>query len=653
MTEPHRSPEVSRYTQLLEAVGAAVITVDADHRIVEFNSEAERVFGYLKSEISGQSINVLLPEGSRSDHDGYIKTFAAEAVQRRLMRERADVQGRNKDGRFFDAEVSIAKIEIAGQPLYMAIVRDVSVRKKLERDLRESDRHLRQAQHLAGLGSWEQDMVTDKVTWSAQIYQMFDVDPDTQQPSSELFFSKLHPDDRVHLRERFNKALANRSTIMSTDVQVIRSDGTKRILHELAELIWSSDGQLLRQIGTLQDVTEQRETAARLLQSERLLNRAQELAHLGSWDHNEATGEINWSENFFKVLGLDSRLDTPSNELFLSVVPLEDQTTIRETYKRAISDRILSATYDTRIIRPDGVERVLRNTVEYFWSENGDLQRVSGTSQDITEQLVAETKQKAALAAAQSADKVKSEFLANMSHELRTPLNAIIGFAEILTTAKLSPSLSERDREYAQDIRDSGLHLLDIINDVLDFSRLEAGSADIRDETIDTRALAAWVVKILGDKAHAKNLRLTTDIQPQATQFRGDLRLIRQALLNIVGNAIKFTVSGEISLSVRRSDDGGLVLAVSDTGIGMRPEDIPAALTPFTQLENSLQRQYEGVGLGFPLAKRFVELHGGVLDVASELQKGTTVTIGVPAWRCSDQESERRLHSPMITIGPT
>jgi signal transduction histidine kinase len=256
--------------------------------------------------------------------------------------------------------------------------------------------------------------------------------------------------------------------------------------------------------------------------------------------------------------------------------------------------------------------------------------RVVGTNQDVTKARTAEKKLQAALATAQAANNAKSEFLANMSHELRTPLNAIIGFSEMLASESLAPSLSQRDRGYAADIHESGQHLLEIISDILDFSRAEAGQTDTQEELIDTRSLLDWVVRLLGEKARAKNLRLVVEVRPNAGSFYGDLRLLRQTLLNILSNAVKFTLAGEIRFLATKNDQGALAISVADTGIGMRPEDIPVALTPFLQLENSLQRHYDGIGLGLPLAKRFVELHGGTFSITSELQKGTTVTIELP-----------------------
>ncbi len=1131
-------------------MGDAVIIIDARHRVIEFNTEAERVFGYEKTEVLGKSVNVLLPEGHRHGHDSNIAAFATEPGDRRLMRERAEVHGQRKDGAQFDAEISIAKIASGGELQFMAVVRDVSVGKRVERVLHETTRHLKQAQQLAQLGSIEIDIQTGAVIWSAEMYGLLGCDPHAPPLSRESLMAMVHPDDRALILRRFGEAAANRTASISADLRITRADGIERIfqgvseftwgengqllrlvaalqdvteervaaegvrlskerlkraqqltnlgswewkpranqmlwsdqlyrllglepssivasfenfarlrhpdhplrnrasgldplaqaaanpgqpiepyefrfrradgaerwalsrllailgpdgevtsvegtiqditeqkeaseqlrqseqllnraqelanlgswqhnhvtgeftwsrslfailgldpevhrpshetlistahpderpslldrvhtpvsdrrktasydnriirgdgvertLHSTIEYDWDADGRLLRTIGISQDVTEQRAAAERLRQSEQLLNRAQELADLGSWEHNEVTGAISWSRNFFVLLGLDPEMHRPSNELFWSLVQPDELQASQAQYREALSNRQRTATYNTRIRRSDGVERTLHNRVEYYWTSAGALERVTGISQDITEQLadaerllqseqslanaqriahignwqwnfethmaawsdeayriygleaseiapntsavqalvhpddldrveaevaaalrrerpydvqyrivrpsgeirvvhelgevtfaadghpvqmngtvqdvtemnrVADKLQRSermladaerisrtgsweadlitgeaqwssglyallgfdrtipapdfplflsaihpddrprmtqlveaalrgddrhsstdyrtvtpdgtvriiftetrfirdqtqrlvhligtnqdvteeraaardlqeALTAAQEGNRAKSEFLANMSHELRTPLNAIIGFSELLANERLAPSLSARDREYAGDIHDSGQHLLEIITDILDFSRIEAGRTDVGDDLIDTRSLLGWAVKLLGEKARAKNLRLVVEVAPDAASFRGDLRLLRQALLNILSNAIKFTVVGGIRLTATQVSNGALAISVTDTGIGMRPEDIPVALTPFLQLESSLQRNYEGIGLGLPLAKRFVELHGGTLTIASEPQKGTAIIIELP-----------------------
>jgi signal transduction histidine kinase len=233
---------------------------------------------------------------------------------------------------------------------------------------------------------------------------------------------------------------------------------------------------------------------------------------------------------------------------------------------------------------------------------------------------------------AQAASRAKSEFLANISHELRTPLNAIIGFSEVIKTQMFGP-LSDRYRNYAGDIFNSGNHLLGLINEILDLSKLEAGQVELHEETVDLAATVEACLNLVETQAEHANIRLSSALDRTAPMIRADDRRLRQILINLLSNAVKFTPgSGEVCVtSVRKH--GGLAIAVSDTGIGIAPEDIPKAMTPFGQVDSKISRQHEGTGLGLPLAKHLIELHGGSLSIDSAVNVGTTVTIIIPAQR--------------------
>ena len=237
-----------------------------------------------------------------------------------------------------------------------------------------------------------------------------------------------------------------------------------------------------------------------------------------------------------------------------------------------------------------------------------------------------------ALEKAELASRSKSEFLANMSHELRTPLNAIIGFSEMMEQQILG-ELSDKYRDYAGSIRSSGAHLLDIINDILDIARIEAGDTELIEETFTLLSAIESSVRLIEERASTKNIKVSVDAAPDLPQLFADARNIKQVLINLLANAVKFTDDdGKVSISARMTGSG-LAIAVSDNGIGMRASDIPAALAPFGQADSALERKFEGTGLGLPLSKTLVELHGGTLWIDSALGRGTTVTITLPEER--------------------
>jgi signal transduction histidine kinase len=240
---------------------------------------------------------------------------------------------------------------------------------------------------------------------------------------------------------------------------------------------------------------------------------------------------------------------------------------------------------------------------------------------------------RAAKEKAEFADRTKAEFLANMSHELRTPLNAIIGFAEVMGQALMGP-LDAKYRDYASEIHGAGRHLLDIINDILDLSKIEAGRLELREETLELREVVAACRRVVSPRAETAGVTLSFDLRPGLPLVRADELRLKQIVLNVLTNAVKFTpAGGTVSLSAAADAAGGVVIAIRDTGIGMKPEDIAVALEPFRQIDSQLSRRYEGTGLGLPLVKRLSELHGGRLDIESAPGQGTTVSISLPAER--------------------
>jgi signal transduction histidine kinase len=236
--------------------------------------------------------------------------------------------------------------------------------------------------------------------------------------------------------------------------------------------------------------------------------------------------------------------------------------------------------------------------------------------------------------AAEQASRAKSEFLSNMSHELRTPLNAIIGFSEIIREQTFGPVGSPKYRDYASDIFESGLHLLELINDVLDFAKIEAGREELRSENVSIREVVDSVQRMIHERAERAGVTVEIALGRDLPQLLADKRKIKQILLNVLSNAIKFTErGGRVSVTGWCSDQGGFVIQVADTGIGIALEDIPKALGLFGQIDSAFNRRYEGTGLGLPLSKALVEMHGGSLDLQSQPGVGTTVTIRLPAER--------------------
>jgi signal transduction histidine kinase len=259
-----------------------------------------------------------------------------------------------------------------------------------------------------------------------------------------------------------------------------------------------------------------------------------------------------------------------------------------------------------------------------------ELSRANESNARLEEEILERTRVEAELRTAKEeaevASRAKSEFLAMVSHELRTPLNAVIGFSEILTNEMFGPVGDERYMGYAADIRSSGLHLLSLINDILDLSKVEANSFELTEEELDVPALVDETLHLVEAKANAGEIRLKPELRPNLPILYADERAFKQVILNLLSNAVKFTPpGGRVSVSADVNDEGEFIIMIIDTGIGIAEEDQEKVLKPFTQADSSLARRYEGTGLGLPLTKSLMELHGGRLELESQPQKGTTV----------------------------
>ena len=275
-----------------------------------------------------------------------------------------------------------------------------------------------------------------------------------------------------------------------------------------------------------------------------------------------------------------------------------------------------------------------RSTVSPIRDDAGVITNLVAVIEDVTAQKQSEIELRRAKEQAESANAARSQFLASMSHELRTPLNAVIGFAEVIMGDANGGLSAEATKAYAEYIRDSGNHLMSIINEILDVSKIDSGKFTLREAIVDLRTTMNGSINIVRNRAEKGEVILVEDLEDLPLAVRADERAFRQIMINLISNAVKFTPEGgTVAIRGRLTDLGGLELITEDTGIGIAPEDIETALQPFGQIDSLLARRHEGTGLGLPLAKSLTELHGGTMKIDSSVGFGTTVTVRFPPWR--------------------
>jgi PAS domain S-box-containing protein len=374
----------------------------------------------------------------------------------------------------------------------------------------------------------------------------------------------------------------------------------------------------------IRDITARKQTERELRESEKRYQTLATVSPVGIFQTNSDGLTTYVNPTWCQITGVSAK--EALGEGWLKAVHPEDRDRLATNWQESTRLHTIS-TADYRFVHSDGsITWVIGQAVPEMDSDN-QLVGFVGTITDITERKKIEDL-KAAVIRAESADRLKSAFLATMSHELRTPLNSIIGFTGILLQKLVGP-LSEEQEKQLKMVQGSARHLLDLINDVLDISKIEAGQMNVVVEPFDMAAAIQKSMDKIKPLAEKKGLALTAVIDPPAIQFTSDQRRVEQILLNLLNNAVKFTEQGEVRAECSL-DNGQVVTRIIDTGIGIKPEDAETLFKPFQQIDTGITRQYEGTGLGLSICKRLVELLGGEIGVESEWGKGSTFTFTLP-----------------------
>lgn len=518
-----------------------------------------------------------------------------------------------------------------------AQVFDVTALNRAEDDLKTFSERYLDAARIARLGHWIHDESADRIVYcSDEMARIHGVSPEDylrMVSSTDADVRQLHPDDR----QRYERVLRQaQKDISSYDVEyrIVRPDGEIRHVREIGELVAGPDGRLAESRGTLQDITDQKARDRELQESDDRFRQAERIAHLFNWRTGRDFNDWEYaSDNASLVYGrpVDDFLGHVSG--YAEIMHPDDRAAVLEMYDSLnASPRAYGIEY--RILDTSGEVRWVHEAGEPIFDDAGDVAYFQGVTQDISRIKETEAALKVAMQEADNANRAKSTFLAQMSHELRTPLNSIIGFNEMMRLQLFGRLGSEKYVDYVETIGFSAHHLLDLINDILDLSRIESGKMELNETTIDASQLVENVLKLTRQRIEKSAQKLEVVIDDDLPRLLVDTRLIEQVVVNLVSNASKFTEpGGQIRLVVRRSTNGGAVIEVEDNGVGIPSEDLPSIMEPFTQSGRRSDTSREGTGLGLAISRRLTELHQGELSVASTPGKGTSVTVSLPSSR--------------------
>jgi len=496
-----------------------------------------------------------------------------------------------------------------------------------EMRLKQMEMQFALTERVARIGYWRHETGAKHPTWSPGFYAILEVTPEEVRPSSRWLMDRMHPDDRAEVVAKVTNAMTN-GVPFYYRTRGYRQNGDIHIYDTHGDIERGPTGEIAAIIGVVQDVTAK-------VQAEEAL-REREAAYRFMTDEasdiiarHSAEGRLIFiSPAVKRTLGYEPR-EMIGRTAFEGAHP-DDLAGIKTSLADA-RRKGESVSYIYRVKHRDGhfvwFETHLRFVTD---AKTGVFEGAISVSRDVTARKQFEEELNAARERAEAASHTKSRFLANMSHELRTPLNAIIGFSDILAREMFGPLGSDRYSEYAKLINESGAMLLDLINDLLDMSKIEAGKFELHYEDVLVCESVEASIRLVSRRAEEKNVTISTNIEPPGLTLRADQRAFKQIMLNLLSNAVKFTeANGKIEVeAIGRGP--GLRLTVRDTGIGIPSDVLPRLARPFEQASNDPSRAHGGSGLGLALVKSLTQLHGGEFTIKSKEGHGTEVTVTLP-----------------------
>jgi hypothetical protein len=482
----------------------------------------------------------------------------------------------------------------------------------------------------AGIGYWSIEAETRRVRWSEQTFALHGLPPDAQAlPMADWLQRFVHPDDRQAVRERFSDWVARGGPNLVQEMRIVRADGSTR--HVLSYSRLEGPPKHYDFFGVLMDVSERRSAEAALHQASERAALATRGAGMGTWEQDLITGQAHWDEQMWRLRGLEPRAQPLSIEERMALVHPEDrEATLRELTQATQEGRLSNLEF--RVRWPDGQWRLIASRSAAVRDERGQPTRRIGVNWDITDTRNAQLAREQTRLA-QRDSQAKSQFLSRMSHELRTPLNAVLGFAQLLLADGERVGAETRRRRLEQ-IHRAGQHLLSLINDVLDLSSLEGGEMRIGDQPVPLPALVAETLPLVERQARQHKVKLRSGRLEGVA--RGDATRLRQVLLNLLTNAVKYNREGGQVLVEAEPADGQLLLRVSDTGRGMSEAQLALAFEPFNRL--GLESEgIEGTGIGLAIVKALVERMGGAVQARSKPDEGSVFEVRLPAAEAAPQ----------------
>lgn len=534
-------------------------------------------------------------------------------------------QHKNGDYRWIQDEIKLVA-SVDGNPRELVgYLVDISDRHEIQTQLQHLSDRLTLALESAEMGTWDWDLSHEAI-WDEQMYKLYGLEHLQRPATYQDWLNAIHPDDRVSAEQNFEQGLLQGK--LDREFRIVLPDGTIRYLRAVGLMHYDPMGQPQRMVGINYDITARKLTEAHLIRYTQEVEDLYDHAPCGyhSVDAEGYLIRVNATELEWLGYTREEMIGRP----LMNFLTQEGRQICLTTGPILCQQGWLKDVELTMLCKDGSVLPVLINATAVR-NEQGHFLHSRTTLMDIRDRKQFEQELRQTNAELARATRLKDEFLANMSHELRTPLTAILGMSDVLMEEFCGP-LNERQRQYVAVIQQSGMHLLSLINDILDLAKIESGKLELQFSTVFVEALCESSLAFVKQIANKAGIQLNMRISPEVIEITVDELRIRQALINLLSNAVKFTPEGgQVTLEVKRDRvPQWIYVSVTDTGIGIAAEDISKLFQSFVQIDSGSSRQYSGTGLGLALIKKIVELHQGTVSVESVVGQGSCFTLRLP-----------------------
>ncbi|MBU2172677.1 MAG: PAS domain S-box protein [Gammaproteobacteria bacterium] len=614
------SQSESRLRALAETTVDGIVMIDAQGRVQSINAAAERILGWPQDEALGRNVSMFMPEPDRSSHDAYLRKYLDGQGGAVVGGGTREVQALRRDGTTVPIRLSVGRVQIDGDPVFVGFIGDLSQRRAMEIELQNSEQRLRSLiGNIPGVtfrcrydADWTMLFISDAVIaltgWMPQEFLDGDIN-----------FTRLTvPDEVPRLWSEVSAAIEQHRPY-HVEYRLVDREGRMHWVSESGRPVLGDDGQVQWIDGVIMDMTPFQEHRAEFESTVRAIDRA-----LSVIEFDLQGNVLTANANFLTLMGYQLD-DVVGKHHRMFCEPAYVQTDAYEEFWVQLRSGDLDGGEYLRLGK-DGRRIWIQATYNPIFDAQGKPFKVVKFATDLTERRAMEQALRAAKDRAEQAAAARSTFLANMSHEIRTPMNAIIGFTEAL----LDTSLEPQQRRHMGTVHHAARSMLRLLNDILDTAKLEKGAVELEIASFSLQELCDQILASLRIHAAKKGLDLKCQISAQVPPFlQGDAMRLQQVLLNLLGNALKFTQQGHVLLRMDYRD-GMLVVDVQDTGIGIAAQHLQRIFDPFAQADASTTRQFGGTGLGTTISRQLVELMGGTISVRSTLGVGTTFTVCLP-----------------------